>query len=168
MNRNAFRLLTLLSLLAAGSVWANWSDITFGELPLTQNLTAKGNLKMARLFRRAENLNFEFELFKEPLTKDDVNDDFYAGRNKIAFTMNGVVCEAITVLVTEDELGSNIKSGMVLCYDTDGRAEGCPYHVQINFGPMEESVSGDVYTEVWIMPDNDSKWHMYKGNLKKD
>ncbi len=150
-----------------GLASAMWSDIDFGQLPLTKDFSINGELKSGMIFsKKAE---FSLNMDKD-FIKDDVRDQYYANKSFhwVRFNIEGVQCKGVSFLSTEDEMGKGIMYSMTINYDKNGRSKNCPYQVQLDFGDMEEDFD-EVYTVLTVYPSNDlSKKKKYKGVLQKD
>jgi hypothetical protein len=164
MKKLLFGLALMTSLTSYAS---SWSDVDFGQLPLSKNFVISGNLEKGFIFKKEISLSLEMD---RNFIGDDVNDTFYANKSyhKVMFTINdGDVCEGISFLGTEDEMGTDIKYSMVVDYDRGTRGENCPYQIQIDFGAMDES-STEVRAVLTVYETNDlSKKKKYEGLLGK-
>ena len=161
-------LLIALATLATFSVQAqNWSDIDFGELPMTKDFRVEGKLEKKGLFSFSS-VDLTLWMAANELGGSAV-DRYYKHHHRVEFSIDDLECEGVSRLTTEDEMGAEIKYSMIINYDDGQKDEGCPYQVQVDFGAMEEDRGGKVFTRLIVYPTNRLyEKEVYEGKLIKD
>lgn len=155
----------LFALLSSSVTYAqNWSEVKFGRIPLTKPLFMQGQLSKG--WFNTQRVQFTLNMEPQELGAE-AKDPYYSNHQKVLFQLNGTLCEGAAILTTQDEFGAKIKYSMVIYYDRDKRTASCPYHIQAYFGPMEENVASEVYTELVIYWTSDMQQSVFTGTVQK-
>jgi hypothetical protein len=144
-----------------------WSDVSFGIIPLSQDFVVTGQLRRGLLNRQT--VEIQIYMSKEQLA-DKAPYELRKHWHRAEIFINGVRCEAATLLTTQRDLSANIKYGMrvdPLRSSIYSEESICPYYMSFNFGEMEEDVEDKVFTELEILSKHDSRLLVFRGELLK-